>query len=66
MTGLRTQWGVELSKINQLLDKKFEEWCKSLNDLLNKGLIQKKGNRLLLDKHAKIIADTVISDLFIV
>ena len=66
MTGLRTQWGVELSKINQLLDKKFEEWCKSLNDLLNKGLIQKKGDRLLLDKHAKIIADTVISDLFII
>lgn len=66
MTGLRTQWGIELSKINQLLDKNFEDWYESLNNLLDKGLIQKKGDRLLLDKHAKIISDTVISDLFIV
>lgn len=65
MTRLRTKWGIDLQTINQQFEPKlisyFNENCKSL---INRELLIKTGNIVVLSLAGKHIADSVISDLF--
>ncbi len=62
MTGLRTMWGIEGSKIK---DQGSEKVWEQLNSLLKKGLLQQKGNTVTLTKEGKLLADKIAADLFI-
>ncbi|MBP6387091.1 MAG: coproporphyrinogen III oxidase, partial [Pseudarcicella sp.] len=61
MTGLRTCWGIDtdvLKSYNQTLNAEI------LNNYLNKNLIVKKENKILLSETGKLFADQISADLF--
>ncbi|MGR3809444.1 radical SAM family heme chaperone HemW [Jiulongibacter sp. NS-SX5] len=61
MTGLRTKWGLDLAKIEDLINSDFE---KTTHFFEQEGDLLKDGNRLVLTDKGKLIADGIASDLF--
>lgn len=63
LTGLRTKYGVQLDKLNEIigLDNSFE---KQIQYLINDELMFKNGNTLVLTKKGRLMADRIASDLF--
>ena len=64
LTGLRTKYGVELDRLNEIieLDKSFD---KQIQDLINDELMLKYGNNsITLTKKGRLMADRIASDLF--
>lgn len=67
LTGLRTKWGVDLSKINSMFGEIFyketienaEKWIKSEHLLVENEIIK-------LSKKGKLLADHISSDLFVI
>lgn len=66
MTSLRTQWGIDLQHLQHTFSaidiKSFEKSL--LPYLANKTLIQ-QGNKIILSKQGKMLADAIISDLML-
>ncbi|WP_282628303.1 radical SAM family heme chaperone HemW [Empedobacter sedimenti] len=65
MIGLRTIYGIDLTRLNtefsqQLIDSFYQE----INQLLKENLIEKKDNKIILKPEAKFFADGIASRLF--
>ncbi|WP_031527597.1 radical SAM family heme chaperone HemW [Dyadobacter crusticola] len=66
LTGLRTKWGVNVSKLQMLSEGKF--FTANSNELLTmkkNGWIREESETLLLTESGKLFADRIASDLFI-
>lgn len=63
LTGLRTKFGVDLTKLNSIipLDNSFEN---SIQQLIQDELLFKTENKLILTKKGRLMADRIASDLF--
>ncbi|WP_304234969.1 radical SAM family heme chaperone HemW [Jiulongibacter sediminis] len=61
MTGLRTKWGADLSKITSLVDEDFN---RTLSFYLDHQMLQKVGETIFLTPQGKLQADRIASDLF--
>lgn len=65
MIGLRTKWGVEIAQLATFpfYDKDFQEL---LNKLESEDKIFQENDRIFITQKNKFIADTIISELFVV
>lgn len=63
LTGLRTKWGFELSKLNGLIpiDEKYQ---KLLNSFISSGVLELDGDTIKLSQQARIKADYYAAELF--
>lgn len=66
MTGLRTIWGVDQSKVEQFGKYYLDEFLKNTVPFLTKGWLTKSSNHFFLTKEGKLFADTISSELFCV
>ena len=66
LTGLRTKWGVELGKLEELSEGAFQ-WRENreLQAMTRKGWVREESGILLLTEAGKLFADRIASDLFI-
>ena len=66
MTGLRTQWGVSLHKINQLFGDHYSSYLeKQVEDHLIDQRVFWDGDVLKVSKSGKFLTDGIASDLFL-
>jgi len=64
LTGLRTHWGCDLDRIKDL-GESFHEYCLITSDkMISEGKLIKEENTLILSDASKLVADNVISELF--
>ncbi len=67
LTSLRTKWGCDLQKLNKLYDHDILTAQKEeLSRLINEGYIIMDKGFIYLTKKGKFLADSIISDLFLV
>lgn len=67
MTSMRTIWGINLSEFKNLFGiEAFDHLINESAQLIDKGWIVNNNDTLTLSLEAKIISDTVISQLFII
>lgn len=67
MTGLRTIWGADLRKIEEIAGKEISSHILiEAGKYLQDGKLVLKENKLFLTKEGKLISDQVSSDLFLV
>ncbi len=66
MTGLRTQWGVNLLEINQIGEMYRQYFIANITPYLNSGEVLKKDNVYTLSREGKYFADRIAMDLFYV
>ncbi|MEA5404545.1 radical SAM family heme chaperone HemW [Arcicella sp. DC2W] len=65
LTGLRTKWGCELKKLNQLSENDFLEFNQDiLKNQLSEGFLQIENGTLLITEKGKLFVDRIASDLF--
>ncbi len=65
LIGLRTKWGCNIQKINQLSKVNFMEINKSIiQNQLSEGFVIIENDTLLLTSKGKLFADRIASDLF--
>lgn len=65
LTGLRTIWGIDFSRIQKEYHVNLKEKKKSILDQMNKeGWLLWDNNKLSLSKKGKLIADSIASALF--
>ena len=66
LTGLRTKWGCDLARLNQLIEGDFRQLSKNvLDEQLNEGLILLDDTTMKLSHKGKLFADKIVSDLFL-
>ena len=64
ITGLRTMWGISLPEIKAKFGDRLMEYCqKQASPHLDRGLIRRDGDRLILTRSGIFISDGVMSDL---
>jgi len=67
MTGLRTIWGVSLERVASQFGPSYRDYIqKQAQKYLEQGLLVLEGERLLISKKGKFLADGIASDLFFV
>ena len=67
MTGLRTIWGISLSKIEESFGLKFKEYAlMQAQKHLEAQLLFQDDDRILVSKKGKFLSDGLASDLFLV
>ncbi|WP_422858824.1 radical SAM family heme chaperone HemW [Flagellimonas sp. S174] len=67
MTGLRTIWGVSLEKVERDFGKQHLEYLQMQSDkYINEHFLYLDGERMLVTKKGKFLADGIASDLFMV
>lgn len=66
LTGLRTKWGCNLNKLNQILEDDFIKMNKIvLGNQMDEGFLKIDNGVLLITAKGKLFADRIASDLFI-
>ncbi|WP_442846656.1 radical SAM family heme chaperone HemW [Leeuwenhoekiella sp. H156] len=66
MTGLRTIWGISLSKIEESFGLKFKEYAlQQAEKHLEEHLLSRDGDRIVVTKKGKFLSDGLASDLFL-
>lgn len=66
LTSLRTKWGCDLDYLaNTLSYDLLHSQKENIEMLLHKGLLEKRGNLLLLTHRGKMLADQITGDLFV-
>ncbi len=66
MLGLRTMWGVELTKLEKLAGKGgLDHFLKHIGQFQQKGFVQEKEGQFILTKAGKAFADGIAGDLFL-
>ncbi|MBA82499.1 MULTISPECIES: radical SAM family heme chaperone HemW [unclassified Leeuwenhoekiella] len=66
MTGLRTIWGISLSKIEESFGLKFKEYAlQQAQKHLEEHLLFRDGDRIVVTKKGKFLSDGLASDLFL-
>jgi oxygen-independent coproporphyrinogen-3 oxidase len=66
MTGLRTIWGVEKDKLEELNPEFYDKFCQVIKKQLNLNNIIFENGVYKLSRKGKLLANSVISELFIV
>jgi oxygen-independent coproporphyrinogen-3 oxidase len=67
MTGLRTEWGVSLQRIQQEFGQAFQDYLLKLaQPHIEQQFLFLEGERLFLSKKGKFLADGIASELFMV
>lgn len=67
MTSLRTIWGADLDKVEEIADKESRDYLSNLSArFIRYGMMEKKNDRLILTDQAKMISDNIISSLMMV
>ncbi len=65
MTGLRTIWGVELSRIRQMGEKYEEHFLKHIQPFLEAGQAKREGDTIRLTDAGKFLADGIAAEAFL-
>ena len=66
LTGLRTKWGCNIQKINELSNHLFQKQnALELGKQIREGFLMIENDTLLLTYKGKLFADRIASDLFI-
>lgn len=64
LTSLRTMWGIDLKFLEENYSKEAMDYCLGLSKrFFDYGMIEKKGDNLVLTNQGKLIADNIISEL---
>lgn len=63
LTSLRTKWGCDLRKLEELYSYKLLS-NKKISHLVYSGMIYQEGETIFLTKKGKFVADDIIADLF--
>jgi oxygen-independent coproporphyrinogen-3 oxidase len=67
MTGLRTKWGVNVSRVKELFGDDFQKhMMKAAAEHISSGRIELKNDILILTEEGRFLADGIASDLFLV
>lgn len=66
LTGLRTSWGCEEAKLRQLNHSYFKEFEKEVDHIIEAQLLSNDGGVFRLTNQGKLLANDVISRLFVV
>lgn len=67
MISLRTHWGCDLSKIRMKFGDEYVRYItKNTKPFIDKAQLRKENDLLILSRAGKLLADSIISDLFIV
>jgi oxygen-independent coproporphyrinogen III oxidase len=66
MISLRTKWGCDLQKLKALSNFLLDEQMRKIGIYEEKGLVINKNGILILSSKGKLLADKIISDLFLV
>lgn len=64
LTGLRTQWGCDLAKLNAISEAGRAEVLALVPPFVERGWLRLEANRLVLTPAGKLFADRVASELF--
>lgn len=65
MTGLRTIWGVDLTRVEREYGKTYHDYLVKLStSFLEEELMHKEGNILTITNKGKFLSDGIASDLF--
>ena len=64
MTALRTKWGVQLEQLKKWGDKTEKTFLQEAAYFLQKGLMEKQADTYVLTAQGKLIANTIMADLF--
>ncbi|MEK6495326.1 radical SAM family heme chaperone HemW [Myroides odoratimimus] len=65
MTGLRTIWGVDLTRVEREFGKTYHDYLIKLSaPFLEDGLMHKEGDILTITNKGKFLSDGIASDLF--
>lgn len=66
MTSLRTMWGIDLEHISKAFGQNYKDHCvKEAGPFVQRGKMNKDGNRLFLSKEGMFIADHITESLFL-
>lgn len=66
LTGLRTKWGCDLTRLSQISDGKFELQNRAeLSEMTQKGWLYIDSGTILLTQAGKLFADRIASELFL-
>lgn len=66
LTGLRTKWGCDLARLDQLIESDFRQFSKiTLDEQFQKGFIIFDETTMKLTNKGKLFADKIVSDLFL-
>ncbi|MFN3589913.1 MAG: hypothetical protein ACK4UP_11075 [Spirosomataceae bacterium] len=66
MTGLRTQWGVSITKVQEKLRTTLPaSFFQIIEKYKKQGKLTEHENQLFLTKEGKFLADGIASDLFL-
>jgi len=67
MTGLRTIWGVSVSKIANEFGANYADYLlMQAQKFIEEQLLYRDGDRLLASKKGKFLADGIAADLFMI
>lgn len=66
LTGLRTKWGCQVSKLKQPFSPYYDLFTKGISSYMSKGLVVYVDDSYLLTDEGKLFADRIASDLFAV
>jgi oxygen-independent coproporphyrinogen-3 oxidase len=67
LTSLRTMWGADLKYIEETFSKEASDYCISLsNRFIDYGMLERKGDFLLMTQQGKFISDNIVSELLMV
>jgi len=65
MTGLRTMWGVEKSRINDFGEEFYNQFIKGVNKYIEMNFVIEMNGKYSLTREGKLYADKIASDLFV-
>ncbi|MBN2893558.1 MAG: radical SAM family heme chaperone HemW [Bacteroidales bacterium] len=66
LTGLRTYLGVKISRLEDEFADFYRQIRKNIEELENKGFVEKKDNHFVLTKNGKFVSDAIMSELMVV
>ena len=67
MTRLRTKWGIDVLEVEENFGRKFQNYLlKEAKKLLRDGLLEERGEQLVVAKKGKFLSDGIAAELFFV
>lgn len=64
LTRIRTKWGIEFDKLQQLLPEKFKDFMNKIETFESRGWIRIEGNNAYLTREGKFLSDHITAELF--
>lgn len=64
LTRIRTKWGIEFDKLQQLLPEKFKDFMNKIETFESRGWISIEGNKAYLTREGKFLSDHITAELF--